>query len=113
MKKDIFLIILAVGAQLFVLDKIGIIVNNYTVDSDEFVIHATATGKPIELLCNRDSPYCSPPKPGGYWMADWTVPVIEHRGDYVCRDVDLYGIAANPERDRKVGEYCLVEKGSR
>jgi hypothetical protein len=101
--KGIVFIILAVAVQLFASDKIRIAVNNYTAESDEFVIHAAAAGKSIDLLCNRDSPFCSAPEPGEYWMVDWTAPAIEYRGEYVCRDVDLYRIAANPERDRKLG----------
>ena len=111
MKEGIFFIVLAVAGQLFASDKTRITVNNYTAESAEFVIHAAAAaGKPIVLLCNQDSPFCSALKPGEYWMLDWTVPAIEYRGDYVCREVDLYRVTANPEKDRKVGEYCLVEK---
>lgn len=110
MKKGILFTILAIAGQLFASDKIRITVNNYTVHSGEFVIDAVAAGKPIDLLCDQDSPFCSAPARGEYWMVNWTVPTIEYRGDYVCRDVDLYRIAANPERDRKLGEYCLVEK---
>jgi hypothetical protein len=109
-KKAGFIIVLTVATQLFASDKIRITVNNYTTASGEFVIHAAAAGKPIVLLCDQDSPFCSAPAPGEYWIADWTVPAIEYRGDYLCKEVDLYTMAANPERDRKLGEYCLVEK---
>jgi hypothetical protein len=109
-KKGIFIIMLAVAAQLFASDKIRITVNNYTVHAGEFVIHAAAAGKPIDLLCDQESPFCSAPAPGEYWMVDWTVPMIEYRGDYICKEVDLYPIAAKPGSDRKLGEYCLVER---
>jgi len=104
------ILVLLVAGQLYASNRARIIVNNYTAESDEFVIHATAAGKPIELLCDQDSPFCSPPRPGQYWMVDWTVPTVEHRGDYVCRDVDLFRITAKPQRDAKVGEFCLVEE---
>jgi hypothetical protein len=108
------LIVLAIAGQLFASDKIRITVNNYTAEAGEFVIYAAKAGKPIALLCDQDSPYCGVPKPGEYWMVDWTVPTIEHRGDYVCKDVDLYQTTtAKGDRYSKVGEYCLVEKGSR
>lgn len=109
-KKRFLPAILAVAAQLFAADRIGITVSSYTLNSDVFVIHATAAGRPIDLLCNQASPFCTVPKPGEYWMVDWTVPVIEYRGDYVCREVNLYRRAATPEKARKLGEYCLVEK---
>ncbi len=109
MKKCLLLAILAVAAQLLAADEIGVTVGSYTLDSDMFVIHARAAGRPIVLLCHEASPFCTVPKPGEYWMVDWTVPVIEYRGDYVCREVNLYPKAANPHRDRKLGEYCLVE----
>jgi len=108
-----FILGLAITGQLLASDKIRITVNNYTAESGEFVIHAAAAGKPIDLLCDQDSPFCSVLMRGEYWMVDWTVPTIEYRGDYVCKDVDLYRTTANPERYPKVGEYCLVEKDSR
>ena len=107
--KIIFLIVLALAVQFSASDKIRITVNNYTVDSGLFVIHADAGGKAIDLVCNQDSPFCSAPAHGEYWMVNWAVPVIQYLGTYTCREVDLYPIAANPERKRKVGEYCLVE----
>jgi hypothetical protein len=109
-KKGVLIIVLTVATQLFASDKTRITVNNYTADSGEFVIHAAAAGKPIELLCNQDSPFCTTLAPGDYWMVDWTVPATEFRGDYICREVDLYPIAANRQRTRKLGEYCLVER---
>jgi len=109
-KEGILFIILAVAGQGPTFDKIRITVSNYTAESGEFVIHGAAAGKPIDLLCDQDSPFCSAPERGEYWMVNWTVPTIEYRGQYVCRDVDLYRIASNPERDRKLGEYCLVQK---
>lgn len=110
MKKAVFIIVFTVAAQLFASDKIRITVNKYTEASGEFIIHATAAGKPMDLLCDQDSPFCSAPAPGEYWVVDWTVPAFEYRGDYLCKEVDLYAIAVNPERSRKLGEYCLVEK---
>jgi len=107
-KKVVFVILIA-AAHLFASDEQRITVSNYTRDSGEFVIHAIAAGKTIDLLCNEDSPYCSIPKPGEYWMADWTVPVIAYQGPYTCKEVDLYAETRNGEKGRKLGEYCLVE----
>jgi hypothetical protein len=107
-KKGVLLVILAIAGQLLASDKIRITVKGYTVESGLFIIHALEAGKPIELLCYQDSPFCGAPAPGDYWMVDWTVPVIEYRGDYVCKEVNLYPIA--PEKHRKSGEYCLVKK---
>lgn len=109
MKKGIFIFLVAAAAQLFASDEQRITVNNYTVDSGIFVIHAVAGGKPIDLLCNEDSPYCSVPEPGEYWMVDWTVPVIAYQGPYTCKELDLYTETRNREKGRKFGEYCLVE----
>ncbi len=107
--KTAIIVILATVVQLLSSGKIRLEVNSYTVEADEFVIHATAAGTHIDLLCERDSPYCTPLEAGEYWMIDWTVPSIEYRGDYVCRDVDLYRITGKAKRGRKIGEYCLVE----
>ena len=103
------IMIVAVVVPLLLSGKVRIQVNSYTVEADEFVIHAVASGSHIDLLCERESPYCTPLQPGQYWMIDWTVPSIEYRGDYVCRDVDLYRITGKANRGRKVGEYCLIE----
>jgi hypothetical protein len=108
--KTAIIVILAAVVPLLSSGKARITVESHTVESDEYVIHAVAAGTHIDLLCERDSPYCSPLEPGEYWMFDWTVPSIEYRGDYVCRDVDVYRIAAKANRGRKMGEYCLVEK---
>lgn len=110
MKNLIFAAILTLVIQVSPAERKRVTVSNYTLHSGLFVIHASAEGKPIDLLCNEDSPFCSPPAPGEYWMVDWTVPLTEYLGDYVCKEVDLYRIAANSGRDRKTGEYCLVEK---
>src|SRR5215469_5685935 len=98
-KGIVLIIILAVVAQLFASGKVRIAVKDHILDSGELIIHAVAAGKPINLLCNQESPFCSAQAPGEYWMVDWTVPEIEHRGAYVCRDVNLYTIAADPREE--------------
>jgi hypothetical protein len=108
-KKGIFIILIVAGTQLFASDEQLITVNNYTLDAGVFIIHATDAGKPIDLLCNQDSPYCSALKPGQYWMVDWTVPVIAYQGPYTCKEVDLFVSTRKGEKGRKLGEYCLVE----
>jgi len=102
-------VLIASAAQLFGWDGQRITVNNYTRDSGVYVIHAMAAEKPIDLLCNEDSPYCSALKPGEYLMVDWTVPVIAYLGPYTCKEVDLYTRTRNREKGQKLGEYCLVE----
>lgn len=106
----VLFIIIGVGAKSFASDGVLIKVTNYTVEQDEFVIHAVAGGRQIDLLCDRNSPFCKVPEPGEYWMVNWTVPCVEYRGNYVCSEVDLYRKVDKPERDRKLGEYCLVKK---
>jgi hypothetical protein len=108
-KTGILLILMAAAVQSFASDDQRINVNNYTKDAGDFVIHAVSGGKAIDLLCNEDSPYCSPPKPGNYRMVDWTVPVLTYEGPYTCKEVDLYTETKNGEKGRKLGEYCLVE----
>lgn len=103
------MISIAAAAQLFASDEQRITVSNYTKDSGEFVIHAVSGGKAIDLLCNEDSPYCKPLKPGEYRMVDWTVPVLTYEGPYTCREVDLFTATRNGDKSRKLGEYCLVE----
>jgi hypothetical protein len=108
-QKCILVILIAAAAPLFASDEQRITVNNYTKDSGEFVIHAVSARKDIDLLCNEDSPYCSPLKSGNYWMVDWTVPGLTYEGPYTCKEVDLYAEIKSGEKGRKLGEYCLVE----
>ena len=110
-KISALIFILVVASQLSASAKKRITVESYSKESGLFVIKATEDGKPIVLLCYQDDPYCAAPKAGDYWLAEWNVPVNEYRGGYVCRDVDLYAISSGPDRARKVGEFCVVEKG--
>lgn len=104
------LTILMAAQAVFALDGTRITVTDYTRDSGIYVLHATGEGKPIDLLCNEDSPYCSVLKPGEYWMVDWTVPLITYEGPYTCEEVDLYAKTQNGEQGKKLGEYCAVKK---
>jgi len=109
MKILVLVLVFAAGAQLTASDAISIKVTNYTLESGLYVIHATHEGKPIKLLCNEDSPYCSVLDPGEYWMVNWMVPVIAYEGPYTCTEVDLYAKSRNGEQGKKLGEYCVVE----
>jgi hypothetical protein len=104
----IVLIILTAAPAMVAVDGTRITVNDYIRDSGLFVIHATDNTRPIKLLCNEDSPYCSVLKPGEYWMVNWMVPLTAYEGPYTCAEVDLYAETRDGEQGKKLGEYCVV-----
>lgn len=60
----------------------------------------------FELNCNKDASSCKAPEAGTYIM----VRLPKNWGMYDCANVDLYASTADPNKDQKIGEYCLVEK---
>ena len=59
----------------------------------------------LQLQCNEGAPSCTSLKAGKYQMLQ----LPENRGMYDCKDVQVYGEKADPEKDEKLGEYCMIE----
>jgi hypothetical protein len=109
MKRAIILLVLAACTQLVAQDKSTITVKRSEVSKETVVVTAMQQGdqaKAIELNCNRDAGSCKAPEPGTYIM----VRLPKNWGMYDCSNVDLYATTADPGKDQKLGEYCLVEK---
>jgi len=110
MKRAIILLVLAAGVQLMAQDRSTITVKKSEVGKDTVTVTAIPQGAgakaSFELNCNKDASSCKAPQPGTYIM----VRLPKNWGMYDCSNVDLYAATADPDKDQKLGEYCLAEK---
>jgi hypothetical protein len=109
MKRAIILLVLAACVQLVAQDRSTITVKKSDVSKETVLVTAMQQGdqaKALELNCNRDASSCKAPEPGTYIM----VRLPKNWGMYDCSNVDLYAATADPDKDQKVGEYCLGAK---
>jgi hypothetical protein len=110
MKRAIILLVLAAGVQLVAQDRSTISVKKTEVGKETVTLTAIQQGgqapASFELNCNRDASSCKAPEPGTYIM----VRLPKNWGMYDCSNVDLYPTTSDPDKDQKLGEYCLVEK---
>jgi hypothetical protein len=70
------------------------------------VVDVLKEGKEYELQCNEGNPHCTALKAGKYQMVE----LPKNTGLYECRDVEIYSEGAVSGADKKIGEYCLLEK---
>jgi hypothetical protein len=64
-------------------------------------------GKVYELQCNQGEQGCTTLKSEKYRIVE----LAKNFGIYECKNVEVYPeFAVNPDKDKKIGEYCLVEK---
>ena len=112
MKKAIILLVLAAGSQLVAQDRSIITVKRSEVGKETVIVTAIQQGvgdqakASFELNCNKGASSCIAPEPGSYIM----VRLPKNWGMYDCANVDLYAASADPNKDQKIGEYCIVEK---
>ena len=111
MKKGTFFILLALfvvgGVRLGAQEKSYITVKGKDLTSGVVIVDVVRNGKAYRLLCNENMPSCSALKNGRYQMVE----LPKNFGMYECKDVEIYPeFAVNPEKDKKLGEFCLEEK---
>lgn len=112
MKKAILLLVLAAGIQLLAQDRSTVTVKKTELSNGVVIVAVVqeATGDQakasFELHCNKGASACKAPEPGSYLM----VRLPKNWGMYDCTNVDLYAASADPNKDQKIGEYCLAEK---
>ena len=111
MKRATILLVLAVCIQVVAQDKSIITVKKSETGKDTVVVTAIQASDgqaktSFQLNCNKDANSCKAPEPGTYIM----VRLPKNWGMYDCSNVDLYVATADPDKDQKLGEYCLVEK---
>lgn len=112
MKKALIILALAVGMNAMAQDESTISVKSYEVSGGVVIISALQPAiddqakLSLELHCNKGASACKAPEPGSYIM----VRLPKNWGMYDCSNVDLYAATADPDKDQKIGEYCLTEK---
>jgi hypothetical protein len=112
MKKEIILFILLalfvlLGAvQLSGQDKSQITVKSTELNNGVVILEVLKAGKAYELQCNQETPGCTVLKRGDYLMVE----LPKNFGMNDCKDVEVYPESPNPAKDKKFGEYCLIEK---
>jgi len=112
MRKAIILLVLAAGIQLLAQDKSTITVEKTELSNGVVIVAAVQDAADnqakasYELHCNKGASACKAPEPGSYLM----VRLPKNWGMYDCANVDLYPASADPNKDQKIGEYCLIEK---
>lgn len=89
------------------LNRAVITVRGNELNNGVVVLDIVKTGKACELQCNQGASGCIALKNGKYQIVE----LPKNFGMYDCKVVEVYPeFAVDPERDRKLGEYCLIEK---
>ncbi|HKN15392.1 MAG TPA: hypothetical protein VJX47_00505 [Candidatus Sulfotelmatobacter sp.] len=86
--------------------KSNITVTNSEVNNGVVILHVLKGDKTYQLQCNADVPGCTTHKNGSYQIIE----LPKGYGMYECRDVEIYPDANSPDKDKKIGEYCMEEK---
>jgi len=112
MKHPWILLLFLAGALMVAQDKATVTVKGSEVSNGVVIVSvvqpaATDQGKAsFELHCNKGATACQAPQAGSYLM----VRLPKNWGMYDCANVDLYPTSADPDKDQKIGEFCLIEK---
>jgi hypothetical protein len=118
MRKGVVLFLLLTLSLLFGLVEVSAQEKSFiTVKANELnngvvILDILKARKAYQLQCNQSMAGCTSLKNGKYQMVE----LPKNFGMYECRDVEVYpqsattADAAVPDKDKKLGEYCLVEK---
>jgi hypothetical protein len=111
MKKGIKLFILLallffLGVEVSAQERSYITVRASPLNNGVVIVDVVKAGKMYELQCNQGEQGCTALKNGNYEVVE----LPEHFGMYACRNVEIYPERANLMKDKKLGEYCLIEK---
>jgi hypothetical protein len=84
-----------------------ITVRGSELNNEVVILDVLKASKAYQLQCNQGAPGCSTLNNGNYQMVE----LPKNFGMYECRDVEIYPESAiTSDKDKKLGEYCLVEK---
>lgn len=81
-------------------------------NSGVVIMDVLKASKAHQLQCNEGASGCTNLRNGNYIMVE----LPKNFGMYECRDVEVYpesaatSDTAMPDKDKRLGEYCLVEK---
>lgn len=98
--------------QVCAQEKSNITVRGSELNNGVVIMDVLKGNKAYQLLCNQGASGCTNLRNGNYLMVE----LPENFGMYECRDVEVYPQSAAtsdtalPDKDKKLGEYCLVEK---
>jgi hypothetical protein len=118
MKKTIVLFFLLAlfrgfgAVQISAQEKSYITVRGSELNNGVLILDVLKGSKAYQLQCNQGEPGCTNLKNGNYLMLE----LPKNFGMYECRDVEVYPESMAtpdtnpPEKNEKLGEYCLVEK---
>lgn len=95
------------AAEVWAQEMSSVTVRGNELNNAVVIIDVLKAGKAYELQCNQGASHCTALKNGKYQMVE----LPKNFGMYECRDVEIYAeSAASPEKGKKLGEYCLIEK---
>ena len=106
------LLLLFGSAEMSAQERSFITVRNSELNNGVVILEVLKEGKAYQLQCNQGAPGCTNLKNGNYLMVE----LPKNFGMYECRDIEVYPESAAttdtapPDKDKKLGEYCLVEK---
>jgi len=118
MKKVIVLFLLLTLFQVFGTVQVSaqersyITVRGSELNNGVLILDVLKASKAFQLQCNQGWTGCTNLKNGNYLMVE----LPKNFGMYECRDVEVYAQStaapdsAPPDRDKKLGEYCLTER---
>jgi hypothetical protein len=98
--------------QVCAQEKSNITVRGSELNSGVVIMGVLKASTAYQLQCNEGASGCTNLKNGNYIMVE----LPKNFGMYECRDVEVYPQSAAtsdtalPDKDKKLGEYCLVEK---
>lgn len=98
--------------QVSAQEKSDITVRGSELNNGVVILDVVKASRNYQLQCNQGAPGCATLKNGNYQMLE----LPKNFGMYECRDVEVYPQPAAtpdtspPNKDQKLGEYCLVEK---
>lgn len=100
------------GLRASAQEKSNITVTSGELNNGVIILHVIKGEKGFELQCNQGAPACTVLKNGNYKMIE----LPKNFGMYECKDVEVYPESGArpdntpPDKDKKLGEYCVVER---
>jgi hypothetical protein len=98
--------------QVSAQEKSNITVRGSELNNGVVIMDVLKASKAYQLQCNQGAAGCTNLRNRDYLMVE----LPKNFGMYECRDVEVYPESAAtpdtalPDKDKKLGEYCLVEK---
>jgi hypothetical protein len=96
-----------VAAQASAQEKSYVTVRSNGLNNGVVTVDILRDGKTYRLVCNEGMVGCNSLKVGKYQIVE----LPKNLGMYECKNVEVYPeLPTNPEKDARLGEYCLEER---